>query len=87
MKETIDVADVIVRDSDNNTVIIARNGKPTHNSARVVKSPEIVVNCFSNAEISRLRDIDVSKIVIKPSTDICSFFGKYIPFVIDKKMK
>lgn len=87
MKETVDVADVVVTNSDNNTVIIARSGKPTHNPARVVKNPEIVVNCFSNAEISRLRDIDVSEIVIKPSTDRYSFFGKYIPFVIEKKMK
>ena len=87
MKETIDVEDVVVKDSNNNTVTIARSEKPTHNPARVIKSPEIVVNCFSIAELSRLRDIDISEIMIPPPTDRYSFWGKYIPSIIEKKTK
>ena len=87
MKETIDVEDVVVKDSNNNTVTIARSEKPTHNPARVIKSPKIVVNCFSIAELSRLREIDVSEIMIPPPTDRYSFWDKYIPSVIEKKMK
>lgn len=85
MKEKLDITDVVVKGSGHNTVTIARTEKPTHNRARVIKTPEIVVNCFSDEEITYLRGIDLSK-ETKKNGGWSSVIGKYVPNFIEKNL-
>lgn len=87
MKGTIEVPDIIVKGHSDNTVTIVRNERPTHNASRIVRSPEIYVSCFSDAEIEHLREIDVSAIYSENSNERCSFWEKYVSPKIDKIFK
>ena len=87
MKGTIEMADIIVKGHSDNTVTIVRNDRPTHNASRIVRSPEINVRCFSDAEIEHLRKIDVSAIYCEIPNERCSFWEKYVSPEIGKIIK
>lgn len=85
MKKELDISDVIIKERNPNTVTIARNQKKTRNQTRDIKTPEIVVNCFSDAEITHLRGIDIPTISFKKkSVGWQSVIGKYIPNVFER---
>lgn len=88
MKEIEGIADIVVKGGNNNTVTIVRSEKPTHNQSRVIKSKEIVVNYFSDAEIAHLRGIGISSVIREiPTGRWTSVFERVIHNFIEKKCK
>lgn len=87
MEGTIKESDLIVKENSDNTVTIVRNERPTHNASRIVRSPEINVRCFSDAEIEQLRRIDVSAIYCEIPNKRSSFWEKYVSPEIEKIFK
>lgn len=51
--------DVVVKGSNSNTVTIIRSPKSSHNRGQAYNSRQIVVNCFSDADLEHLRKITI----------------------------
>lgn len=86
MKEPLEDINVIVRDNCDNTITITRDIRPTHNSSRVIRTPEIVVGYFTEEYLERLQDIHFTT-VSEPKHETKGIWEKYVSHVIHKNKK
>ena len=86
MKESLEDIGVVVKGNSDNTVTITRDIRPTHNSARVIRMPEVVVAYFSDEELAHLRSIHISP-SISPKEDLKGKWEKYVSYVVHKTKK
>lgn len=84
MKEPLKKICVIVKHKDNSTITITRYTRPTHNSARVFRTPEIVVGYFTDAEIERFRGIQKNT-SLGSNRDIKNVWDRYVSHLKHKK--
>lgn len=86
MRESLDKISVVVKGNDDNTITISREIRPTHNVARVVHSPEIVVGYFSREDLRRLQDVKI-EVVKEPKHGTREIWERYVSHVINKNKK
>lgn len=87
MKEVLNKINVIVESSDENYMTIVKEAKPSHNSSRVIRNPEIVVRYFSDEDMDRLREIQLSSRPSGQSSRWSELVEKYTSFMRDKEKK
>ena len=86
MRESLDKINVVVKGNDDNTITISKEIRPSHNVARVVHSPEIVVGYFSREELNRLQDINIQ--IVEESKHVTrGMWERYVSHVINKNKK
>lgn len=86
MKETIEDVGVVVTGNSDNTVTITRGIRPSHNSERIIRTPEVVVAYFSDEELRHLRSIHIDPTTSSKS-DIREKWDRYVSHVIHKRKK
>lgn len=84
MENTFNNVNVIVGGDDERSVTIVRARKPTHNTSRVIHSPEIVVRYFSEEEVARFRGIQLTSPNIENNGIIASIWEKCTSLVASK---
>lgn len=87
MKENLDNINVIVGNDDERSVTIVKDKRPSHNSSRIINTPEIVVRYFSDEDMERLREIHISLPTKGPSAKFHTILGKCVHYVIGKGKK
>lgn len=86
MKEPLQDINVVVKGNSDNTITITRDIRPTHNSARVVHKPEIVVSYFTDEDLERFHGIHIEPLSASKH-EIKDFWEKCVSHVIHKNKK
>ena len=86
MKKPLQDINVVIKGNNDNTITITRDIRPTHNSARVVHKPEIVVSYFTDEDLERFHGIRFEP-ASESKNEIKELWEKCVSYVIHKNKK
>lgn len=87
MIEALEKANVLVKGNEDNTVTITRSFSPGHNTRRPSKKKVIVVSYFSEADLERLREVQITPISRGKTGKIETCWDRYVAYLMKREKK
>jgi hypothetical protein len=85
MIESLEKTNVLVKENEDNTVTITKGFYPSHNNRRLSREREIVVSYFSEADLEKLREVQITPISRGKTGKIASCWDRYVAYLMKRE--